>query len=82
MNLITRYPSAGKVVYVDVAGGRLLPPSSRGNFVESWFSYIVDLVSSRIPNVIGVIAAIIVDQDAFIGHRLEISTPLRLDDLA
>ena len=70
------------VVDVDVAGRRLSPPSSRGSFVESWFSYIVDLVSSRIPDAIGIAAAIVVDQDAFVGHGLELSTPLRLVDLA
>ena len=43
---------------------------------------LLDLVSSRIPDTIGVSAAAVVDQDAFVGHGLELSTPLRLVDLA
>ena len=70
------------VVDVNVAGRRLSPPSSRGSFVESWFSYTVNLVSNRIPDAIGVVVAVVVDQDACVGHRLELSTPLRLVDLA
>ena len=69
------------VVDVDVASRRLSPPSSRGNFVESWFSYIVDLVSSRIPDATCVAVAVVVDEDAFVGHGLELSTLLRLIDL-
>ena len=48
------------VVDVDVARIRLSPPSSRGNFADCCFSYIVDLVSSRIPDAIGVVAALVV----------------------
>ena len=70
------------VVDVDVVGRRLSPPSSRVIFVKGCFSYIVDLVSSRISDVIGVVAAVVVDQDAFVGHGLGLSTPLRLVDLA
>ena len=56
------------VVDVDVAGRRVSPPSSRGSFVGRWFSHIVDLVSSRIPDAIGFAIAVVVDQDAFVGH--------------
>ena len=69
------------VVDVDVAGRRFSPPSSRGGFVESWCSYIVDLASSRILDAIGVIGTVVVDQEAFAGHMFELSTPLRLVDL-
>ena len=70
------------VVDVDVAGRIMSTPSSRVFLFAIWFPYIADLVSSRIPDAMGVVDAVVVDQDAMVGHGLEYSTPLTLVDMA